>query len=167
VLRFGKKDNWWSMGDTGPCGPCSEIHYYWGDLDKQVPDGVNKDDEYLEIWNLVFMQYDAKPTARCAPARAQRGHRRRSRTLCLHPAGQAEQLRHRRLCAHHGSHPAVGRAERRRAPANLYRYRAIADHARACTFMIGDGVLPGNEGRNYVLRMILRRAARFGKLHRL
>ncbi len=60
VLRFGKKDNWWSMGDTGPCGPCSEIHYYWGDLDKQVPGGVNKDDEYLEIWNLVFMQYEQK-----------------------------------------------------------------------------------------------------------
>ena len=60
VLRFGKKDNWWSMGDVGPCGPCSEIHYYWGDLDKQVPDGVNKDDEYLEIWNLVFMQYEQK-----------------------------------------------------------------------------------------------------------
>ena len=57
VLRFGKKDNWWAMGDTGPCGPCSEIHYYWGDLDQQVADGVNKDDEYLEIWNLVFMQY--------------------------------------------------------------------------------------------------------------
>ena len=67
VLRFGKKDNWWAMGDTGPCGPCSEIHYYWGDLDKQVKDGVNKDDEYLEIWNLVFMQYDAKPSGELVP----------------------------------------------------------------------------------------------------
>ncbi|MCB0151108.1 MAG: alanine--tRNA ligase, partial [Caldilineaceae bacterium] len=51
VLRFGKKDNWWSMGDTGPCGPCSETHYYWGDLADQKPDGVNRDDEYLETWN--------------------------------------------------------------------------------------------------------------------
>ena len=67
VLRFGKKDNWWAMGDTGPCGPCSEIHYYWGDLAKQVKDGVNKDDEYLEIWNLVFMQYDAKPNGELVP----------------------------------------------------------------------------------------------------
>ena len=82
VLRFGKKDNWWSMGDTGPCGPCSEIHYYWGDLDKQVKDGVNKDDEYLEIWNLVFMQYDAKPDGRTrAAARAQRGHGRRASSV--------------------------------------------------------------------------------------
>ncbi len=55
------------MGDTGPCGPCSEIHYYWGDLDKQVSGGVNKDDEYLEIWNLVFMQYDTKPDGTLVP----------------------------------------------------------------------------------------------------
>jgi len=67
VLRFGKKDNWWSMGDTGPCGPSSEIHYYWGDLDKQVPSGVNKDDEYLEFWNLVFMQYDCKADGTLTP----------------------------------------------------------------------------------------------------
>ena len=165
VLRFGKKDNWWSMGDTGPCGPCSEIHYYWGDLDKQVADGVNKDDEYLEIWNLVFMQYDAKADGTLVPLPAPsvdtggglerfasilQGKDNNYDTDAFVPImDRIQQL--------------AGQSDAERQ-ANLYRYRAIADHARACTFMIGDGVLPGNEGRSYVLRMILRRAARFGKL---
>ncbi|MBK8046642.1 MAG: alanine--tRNA ligase [Anaerolineales bacterium] len=165
VLRFGKKDNWWAMGDTGPCGPCSEIHYYWGDLDLQVPDGVNKDDEYLEIWNLVFMQYDSKADGTLTPLPAPsvdtgagleriasilQGKDNNYDTDAFTPimariqalAGHSDAQRHE----------------------HLVRYRAIADHARAVTFMIGDGVQPGNEGRQYVLRMILRRAARFGKI---
>ncbi len=165
VLRFGKKDNWWSMGETGPCGPCSEIHYYWGDLAVQVADGVNKDDEYLEIWNLVFMQYDAKPDGTLVPLPAPsvdtggglerfasilQGKDNNYDTDAFVPImNRIQQL--------------AGQSDAQRQE-NLYRYRAIADHARACTFMIGDGVLPGNEGRQYVLRMILRRAARFGKL---
>ncbi|MBK8797980.1 MAG: alanine--tRNA ligase [Anaerolineales bacterium] len=165
VLRFGKKDNWWAMGDTGPCGPCSEIHYYWGDLAAQEPDGVNKDDEYLEIWNLVFMQYDAKPDGRLMPLPAPSvdtgaGLERLASILqgkdnnydidAFTPImSRIQQL--------------AGHTDAQRQ-AHLHRYRAIADHARACTFMIGDGVLPGNEGRQYVLRMILRRAARFGKV---
>ena len=60
ILRFGNKDNFWEMGDTGPCGPCSEIHYYIGNLDKQNSKGVNKDPEYRELWNLVFIEYDRK-----------------------------------------------------------------------------------------------------------
>jgi len=165
VLRFGKKDNWWAMGDTGPCGPCSEIHYYWGDLSVQVPDGVNKDDEYLEIWNLVFMQYDAKPDGKLVPLPAPsvdtgaglervasilQGKDNNYDTDAFTPImGRIQQL--------------AGHNDEQRQE-HLIRYRAIADHARACTFMIGDGVLPGNEGRQYVLRMILRRAARFGKI---
>jgi alanyl-tRNA synthetase len=165
VLRFGKKDNWWAMGDTGPCGPCSEIHYYWGDLNEQKPDGVNKDDEYLEIWNLVFMQYDAKPDGKLVPLPAPsvdtgaglerlasilQGKDNNYDTDAFTPImGRIQQL---------AGHSDAQRQE------HLIRYRAIADHARACTFMIGDGVLPGNEGRQYVLRMILRRAARFGKI---
>ena len=165
VLRFGKKDNWWSMGETGPCGPCSEIHYYWGDLAAQVKDGVNKDDEYLEIWNLVFMQYDAKADGTLVPLPAPsvdtgaglerlasilQGKDNNYDTDAFVPImNRIQQL--------------AGQSDEQRQE-NLYRYRAIADHARACTFMIGDGVLPGNEGRQYVLRMILRRAARFGKL---
>jgi alanyl-tRNA synthetase len=164
VLRFGKKDNWWAMGDTGPCGPCSEIHYYWGDLDKQVKDGVNKDDEYLEIWNLVFMQYDAKPSGELVPlpapsvdtggglerlASIMQGKDNNYDTDAFAPIMERIQQ--------------LAEQSDEERQANLYRYRAIADHARACTFLIGDGVLPGNEGRQYVLRMILRRAARFGK----
>ena len=165
VLRFGKKDNWWAMGDTGPCGPCSEIHYYWGDLDKQVSGGVNKDDEYLEIWNLVFMQYDSKPDGTLVPlpkpsvdtgagleriASILQGKDNNYDTDAFMPIMQ-------RIGALLGQDDAHRQA-------NLARYRAIADHSRSCTFLIGDGVLPGNEGRSYVLRMILRRAARFGKL---
>ena len=165
VLRFGKKDNWWAMGDTGPCGPCSEIHYYWGDLDKQDAAGVNVDDEYLEIWNLVFMQYDQKADGEMVPLPAPsvdtgagleriasilQGTDNNYDTDAFLPImARIQEL--------------AGQNDRERAE-NLYRYRAIADHARACTFLISDGVLPGNESRSYVLRMILRRAARFGKL---
>ncbi|MEZ4674289.1 MAG: alanine--tRNA ligase [Caldilineaceae bacterium] len=165
VLRFGKKDNWWAMGDTGPCGPCSEIHYYWGDLDKQTADGVNVDDEYLEIWNLVFMQYDSKADGTLTPlpkpsvdtgagleriASILQGKENNYDTDAFMPI----MLRIGEL---------LGQDEAHRQE-HLYRYRAIADHSRAITFLIGDGVLPGNEGRSYVLRMVLRRAARFGKL---
>ncbi|MEZ4862969.1 MAG: alanine--tRNA ligase [Caldilineaceae bacterium] len=165
VLRFGKKDNWWAMGDTGPCGPCSEIHYYWGDLSQQTSAGVNKDDEYLEIWNLVFMQYDSKADGTLTPlpkpsvdtgmglerlASILQGKDNNYDTDAFMPIMERIQA-------------LLGQDEAHRQ-ANLARYRAIADHSRACTFLIGDGVLPGNEGRSYVLRMILRRAARFGKL---
>ncbi len=165
VLRFGKKDNWWAMGETGPCGPCSEIHYYWGDLDKQVADGVNKDDEYLEIWNLVFMQFDAKADGELVPlprpsvdtgaglerlASILQGKDNNYDTDAFTPIMEYIQE--------------AARQSNQERQEHLIRYRAIADHARACTFLIGDGVLPGNEGRQYVLRMILRRAARFGKI---
>ena len=165
VLRFGKKDNWWSMGDTGPCGPNSEIHFYWGDLDQQNADGVNRDDEYLEIWNLVFMQYDQRADGKLVPLPAPgvdtgagleriasilQGKDNNYDTDAFTPImDRIQQL--------------LGADDAHRQ-ANLARYRAIADHSRACTFLISDGVLPGNESRSYILRMILRRAARFGKL---
>ena len=165
VLRFGKKDNWWAMGDTGPCGPNSEIHYYWGDLEEQSAEGVNHDDEYLEIWNLVFMQYDQRPSGELVPLPAPgvdtgagleriasilQGKDNNYDTDAFVPIMDRIQLM-------------LGHSDEERAE-NIYRYRAIADHARAITFLISDGVLPGNEGQSYVLRMILRRAARFGKL---
>mgnify|MGYP001193105091 CR=1 FL=1 len=165
ILRFGKKDNWWAMGDTGPCGPNSEIHFYWGDLNKQTAAGVNKNDEYLEIWNLVFMQFDQKADGALVPLPAPgvdtgaglerfasilQGTDNNYDTDAFMPIMHRIQSLLRQNDAHRKQH--------------LFRYRAIADHSRSVTFLVNDGVLPGNEGRSYVLRMILRRAARFGKL---
>lgn len=165
VLRFGKKDNWWAMGDTGPCGPCSEIHYYWGDLATQTPDGVNEDDEYLEIWNLVFMQYDQKPSGELialpAPSIDTGASLERMASILQGKDNNYDTDAFAPIMDRIQSLLGADAAHR---AAHLYRYRAIADHSRTITFLIADGVLPGNEGRSYVLRMILRRAARFGKL---
>ena len=166
ILRFGKKDNWWAMGDVGPCGPCSEIHYYWGDLEDQVGDGVNVDDEYLEIWNLVFMQYEQRePGGELIPlprpsvdtgmglerlASILQGKDNNYDTDAFTPIMDRIQAM-------------LGHSDAQRQE-HLVGYRVIADHGRAITFLISDGVMPGNEGRDYVVRMILRRAARFGKM---
>ncbi len=164
VLRFGKKDNWWSMGDVGPCGPCSEIHYYWGDLADQVADGVNKDDEYLEIWNLVFMQYEQKasgemidlprPSVDTGAGLERLASIMQGKDNNYDTDGFTDIMDAIQEAAGHTD------AERQ---TYLIPYRRIADHTRSITFLIGDGVLPGNEGRSYVTRMLLRRAARFGK----
>ena len=166
ILRFGKKDNWWEMGDVGPCGPCTEIHYYWGDLEDQVADGVNVDDEYLEIWNLVFTQYEQRePGGELIPlpkpsvdtgaglerlASILQGKDNNYDTDSFTPImDRIQEL--------------LGHTDAQRQQ-HLIGYRVIADHGRAITFLISDGVMPGNEGRDYVVRMILRRAARFGKM---
>ena len=164
VLHFGKKDNWWSMGDVGPCGPCSEIHYYWGDLADQVADGVNKDDEYLEIWNLVFMQYEQKasgemidlprPSVDTGAGLERLASIMQGKDNNYDTDGFTDIMDAIQEAAGHTD------AERQ---TYLIPYRRIADHTRSITFLIGDGVLPGNEGRSYVTRMLLRRAARFGK----
>ncbi len=166
ILRFGKKDNWWDMGEVGPCGPCTEIHYYWGDLEDQVAAGVNVDDEYLEIWNLVFMQFEQRePGGELIPlpkpsvdtgaglerlASILQGKDNNYDTDAFTPIMDRIQ----ELLVHTD-------AQRQQ---HLVGYRVIADHGRAVTFLISDGVMPGNEGRDYVVRMILRRAARFGKM---
>lgn len=166
ILRFGEKDNFWSMGDTGPCGPCSEIHYYQGDdPDHQTADGVNSDDDdYLEFWNLVFMQYNRDANGVLTPlprpsidtgmgmeriTAILQGVRNNYETDLFQPiirrlielVGQGD--------SHYQEHRAA--------------YHAIADHARACAFLIADGIRFGNEGRNYALRRILRRAAYTGQ----
>ncbi len=170
VLFFGRKDNFWEMAETGPCGPCSEIHYDRGPkyCDKQHIPGhvcrVNGDcARFLELWNLVFIQYNRLDAVRLEPLPAKHvdtgmGLERIVSVLqdvdsnymtdLLKPMMDAVQ----RL-THHSD------AER---DANLTPYRVIADHSRAATFLIADGVVPGNIGRNYVTRMIIRRAARFG-----
>jgi alanyl-tRNA synthetase len=171
ILRFGRKDNFWSMGDTGPCGPCSEIHYDRGAdaCDKQDEPGhicaVNGDcARYTEIWNLVFIQYNRLESGILEPLPDKhvdtgmgfervvsllQGKSSNYRTDLFWPIIERVQ-------------GMAGHTEVERE-ANLIAYRVIADHIRAVTFLIGDGVMPGNEGRGYVLRMVLRRAVRFGR----
>ena len=170
VLYFGRKENFWEMADTGPCGPCSEIHYDRGeqycDL-KEMPGhicGVNGEcKRFLELWNLVFIQYNRLSPTQLEPLPSKHvdtgmGLERivsvlqdvdsNYKTDLLNPMLDTVQ----RLTGHSD-------AERLD---NITPYRVIADHSRAAAFLIADGVVPGNVGRNYVCRMIIRRAARFG-----
>lgn len=171
ILFFGRKDNFWEMGDVGPCGPCSEIHYDRGPEFCSKKDdpahicGVNQDcGRYIELWNLVFIQYNRKEDGTLEPLPAKHvdtgaGLERLVAVLQGVDSNYKTDLftlimdRVQQLLGHTDE-------ERER---HIVGYRVIADHARAVTFLIGDGVLPGNEGRNYVLRMILRRAVRFGR----
>jgi len=171
VLFFGRKDNFWEMGETGPCGPCSEIHFDRGPKYCDMQDvpghvcGVNGEcGRFLELWNLVFIQYNRDETGRLEPLPAKHvdtgaGFERLVSILQGVDSNYQTDLfspimdRIQELAGHSD-------AEREE---NIVAYRVIADHGRAITFLVGDGVLPGNEGRNYVLRMILRRAARFGR----
>ena len=170
VLFFGRKDNFWEMAETGPCGPCSEIHIDRGESFCNKPGipghqcSVNGDcTRFLELWNLVFIQYNRTGPASLEPLSATHvdtgmGLERivsvlqetssNYRSDLLFPLVQAAQ----RL---------TGDSDAQR-DANFTPYRVIADHARAAAFLIADGVVPGNTGRNYVCRMIIRRAARFG-----
>jgi alanyl-tRNA synthetase len=163
VFFFGRKDNFWEMADTGPCGPNSEIH-----IDLQPELGpVNKDDldteRFIELWNLVFIQYNriGRTTLEPLPAThvdtgmgfervvaVLQGVDSTYRTDLLWPLIQTTQK-------------ISGQNDAERE-ANFTPYRVIADHARAASFLIADGVVPGNLGRNYVTRMIIRRAFRFG-----
>jgi alanyl-tRNA synthetase len=170
VLFFGRKDNFWEMAETGPCGPCSEIHLDRGIqyCDKQdVPEHIcqiNGDcQRFLELWNLVFIQYNRLSPTKLEPLPAKhvdtgmgfdrivsvlQGVDSNYRTDLLWPLILTTQ----RL---------TGQTDEQRE-ANFTPYRVIADHARAAAFLIADGVVPGNMGRNYVTRMIIRRAYRFG-----
>ncbi|HEX7153004.1 MAG TPA: alanine--tRNA ligase [Thermoanaerobaculia bacterium] len=168
VLRFGKKDNFWQMGDTGPCGPCSEIHYFRGDdLSKNVPELVNgPGDDTMEIWNLVFMQYERDENGTLNPLPAPSvdtgaGLERVASVLQKTSTNYDIDL--------------FAPIQKRIAEVSGHRYggsmeddldtavRVLCDHARSATFLISDGVIPSNEGRGYVLRRIIRRAIRFGR----
>ncbi len=164
ILRFGKSENFWEMGDTGPCGPCSEIHYYNGDMEKMDAAGVNAGDEYIEIWNLVFMQFEKAADGSLSPLPKPSidtgmGMERLTMILQEAPTNYDTDLflpimnRLQRILGHTD-------AQRRE---NYVPYRVIADHGRAISFLVGDGILPGNSGRGYILRLLLRRAARFGR----
>ncbi len=162
VLKCGKKDNFWEMGETGPCGPCSEIHYYIGeDQSKQSAKGVNKSDEYWELWNLVFIQNNRLEdgTLEVLPEKhvdtgaglerivavLQGKTSNYDTDLFTSIISKTEEL----TCKLSKDNPAP--------------FQVIADHIRMLSFSIADGALPSNEGRGYVLRRILRRAARFGR----
>ncbi len=169
IHELGMKDNFWSMGDTGPCGPCSEIFYDMGlEASETGEDKPFGEDEarYVEIWNLVFMQFDRdqqgelhllpKPSIDTGAglerlAAVLQGKLSNFETDLFTPLiARAGELTHTRY--QDGGTP---------ADASL---RIIADHSRAATFLISDGVLPANEGRGYVLRKILRRGIRHGRM---
>ena len=168
-IELGAADNFWAMGETGPCGRCSEIHYYRGDhvpCPEPACRGLECScDRFIEVWNNVFMEFDrqADGNARAAAGPVDR-HRHGARAHRRVDAGQAVELRHRPV------HPPartrlarmVGRRHRGTMDPADVSMRVIADHARAATFLIADGVVPSNEWRGYVLRKIMRRAMRHG-----
>ncbi len=171
VARMGDKTNFWQMADTGPCGPTAEIHYDFApDRGPVAPDAlpylldVNPEDRFLEIWNLVFMQFNQSADGQRVPlpspgvdtgmglerlAMIVQGVDNSYDTDLFSPI----MARIQSLAGH-------AEAQRRE---HLVAYRVIADHVRAATFLISDGVVPGNIGRNYVCRMVIRRACRFGR----
>jgi alanyl-tRNA synthetase len=166
ILRFDEKDNYWSMGDTGPCGPCAEIHYDRGEQYGSGPgDVVNGEGErFVEIWNLVFMQFERDVEGNITPLPK--------------PSIDTGAGLERMLCVLHNLEsnyetdlfvPLIKAVEDlsghrySRGPEGI-SFRVIADHIRALTFAFADGAVPSNEGRGYVLRRILRRAARHGRL---
>ncbi|MEE9451627.1 MAG: alanine--tRNA ligase, partial [Gammaproteobacteria bacterium] len=159
--RCGEKDNFWSMGDTGPCGPCSEIFYDHGETVAGGPPGSpdQEGDRYVEIWNLVFMQYNRSAAGELSPlpqpsvdtgmgleriTAVMQGVHSNYETDLFQPLIKAVAS----LCL-----------EKKHSETAL---KVIADHIRACAFLITEGIIPSNEGRGYVLRRIIRRAVRHG-----
>jgi alanyl-tRNA synthetase len=170
VLYFGRKDNFWEMAETGPCGPCSEIHYDRGIAYcnmQGVPGHVCKVNgdctRFLELWNLVFMQYNRLGPDTLEPLPATHvdtgmGFERIVSVLQDVDSNYKTDLFTRSLDV---LRSLSGQSEKQMLK-DFTPYRVIADHARSAAFLIADGVVPGNVGRNYVCRMIIRRAARFG-----
>ena len=159
--RIGAHDNFWAMGDTGPCGPCSEIFYDHGpDVPGGPPGSPDEDgDRYIEIWNLVFMQFDRAADGSMTPlpkpcVDTGMGLERLAAVLQgVHSNYETDLFRH-----------LIAAAAARTGTDDLQQasLKVIADHIRACAFLIADGVLPANDGRGYVLRRIIRRAIRHG-----
>ncbi len=164
ITRHGAKDNFWQMGDTGPCGPCTEIHFDRGDVKGVFGGDDPEGDRVLEIWNCVFMQYDRqadrslvalpKPSVDTGMglerlAMVMNGYASNYDTDLLRP-----------LITY--SEEALKKTYASSDAADDVAMRVIADHARTTAFLVADGVLPGNVNREYVLRSIMRRAVRFG-----
>jgi len=168
IFRFGKKDNYWAMGDTGPCGPCSELHYDLGPaLEAGEPRDLieNGSDRFTELWNLVFMQFDQDGKGGLSPlprpsidtgmgleriAAALQGKTSNFDTDLFVPLLE-------RIAGLAGKEYPSGEE-------SDVSLRVIADHVRAIAFLIGDGIMPSNDGRGYVLRRLIRRAFRQGNI---
>ncbi len=167
IVRLGEKDNFWSMGDTGPCGPCSEILMDRGEkfaCDRPDCSAGCECDRYLEIWNLVFMQFNRDASGKMTPlpkpsidtgmglerivSIIQDVPTNYETDLIIPVINKTESLSEKRLGDSSEDDIAM---------------KVIADHSRAAAFLIGDGILPSNEGRGYVLRRIIRRAIRYGR----
>ncbi len=166
LYRLDEDENFWSMGDTGPCGPCSEIHFDWGELaDHPNDDPSSETGRFMEIWNLVFMQFNRDAAGNMTPLPKPSidtgmGLERLSALLQGKRSTWDSDL-FTPLIARAAELSNVTPGEDAETDVSL---RVAADHARALAFLIGDGVLPSNAGRGYVLRRILRRASRHGKL---
>lgn len=167
IVRLGEKDNFWSMGDTGPCGPCSEIIYDRGPefaCGDNCAIGACDCDRWLEIWNLVFMQFNRDENGTMTPLpRPSIDTGMGLERLTSIMQGVASNFDTDLFL------PLIKKVEEMTGQTYDqgeagFPFRVIADHSRACTFLIADGVLPSNDGRGYVLRRILRRAVRFGRL---
>ncbi|WP_291077118.1 alanine--tRNA ligase [Hyphomonas sp.] len=165
IIRIGTSDNFWSMGDTGPCGPCSEIFYDHGEGVPGGPPGSPDEDgdRFIEIWNLVFMQFDqqADGTRKNLPKPSidtGMGLERISAVLQGVHNNYDIDLFKALIAAEEDIYGAKAAGDK------LASFRVIADHLRTSAFLIADGVLPSNEGRGYVLRRIMRRAMRHGHL---
>jgi alanyl-tRNA synthetase len=177
IYELGMKDNFWMMGDTGPCGPCSEIHY---DMGPEASDAGHTDCQfgcecgrYVEIWNLVFMQFDKQPDGEMRPlpkpsidtgAGLERVTAVMQRVISNYETDLFVPLIEHAAKLIFEQNKSAQIVEAYPAGASAASLRVIADHSRAATFLIADGVLPSNEGRGYVLRKIIRRAIRHGRL---
>jgi len=178
VLRFGRKDNFWEMGETGPCGPCTEIHIDRGGPETDPADGARKEigvnagnERFIELWNNVFMEFNRLDDGSLKPLPAQsvdtgmgferilsvlQGKRSNYDTDLFTPIfARLEEIASRNTVAPRRYSASASRAD--------VAFRVCADHVRAVTAALSDGALPSNTGRGYVLRRLIRRAARFGR----
>jgi len=174
LFRLGRKDNFWQMGETGPCGPCTEMHVYRGDLKGEAEiDAHARDffagrlgdtDDWMEIWNLVFMQFERFADGRLVPLPRPSvdtgAGLERMAAAVQNVASNYDTDLLRGLCLKAAELAGTSYPGTAASDASV---RVVADHARATAFLVADGVMPSNEGRGYVLRRIMRRAIRHGK----
>lgn len=166
IVRLGEEDNFWKVGPTGPCGPCSEIYIDLGEEKaSKGGGGVGVDERYLELWNLVFMQYNREEDGSLTPLPKQNidtglGLERIASVLQKADTDFETDL-FLPIIKYVAQNASIKYKEDKKKDLAL---KVIADHIRALVFMISDGIVPSNEGRGYVLRMLLRRAFRYGKV---